>query len=240
MRNRHPHALPLLGAASLALATLVGCGALPANVGDPVTRDRPIEKVSAVVLATSGTLTIATGAEPSLSITAGEGVIDELTSDVRDGVLVLDVRRGRLGRIGTISYELVLPTVDHLRVDGSGDARADLAPGDELTLEVAGSGGVAASGVDVDELAVEISGSGSVEVEGTAGRQSVNLSGSGEYSAPDLTSDEAAVSVEGSGDADVRVARTLDADVSGSGSIRYAGDATVTSNVSGSGGVEPR
>ena len=86
--------LPKLAMLLLAVAppfALTGCAALDVAAGDTTTERRTIEDVSAVTLAAVGDLHISTGAEPSLTITAGDRVIDRITSEVRDGTLVLDL-----------------------------------------------------------------------------------------------------------------------------------------------------
>jgi len=237
MNLRQPALIGFL-AASFAL---VGCGVVvDGGLGETATEKRDIDDVTAVSLATGGGLTITTGEAPALTVTAGEDVIDRLTSEVHDGILVLDVERGHFGNLGRITYELVLPAVDEIRVDGSGDVDAELTPTDELTLTLNGSGDITAREVEVEELTVEVAGSGTVDLAGSAGRQAVSIEGSGDYEGADLESEDAAVSVAGSGDADVHATRTLDAVIEGSGSIVHSGGATVTSHVAGSGDVEER
>jgi hypothetical protein len=204
-----------------AVVLLGGC-ALTSFTGDPGparSEDRPVEAVPEVELATSGELVLTTGDTPSLRITAGENVLDQLTSEARDDRLVLDAERS-VGDLGDIRYELVLPAVG--------------------TVEVSGSGTVRAEGLDVDELRVRLSGSGTVTVDGRADRQVVEVDGSGEYDARQLDSETADVTIAGSGSADVEVSDFLVAIVTGSGTVTYGGGGQVERHVDGSGSVEER
>lgn len=235
------HRIPALIGLSAASIVLAGCGiVVNGSGGSSVTEERDIDDVTAVALATSGGLTITTGAAPSLSVTAGENVIDLLTNEVHDGVLELGLERGHWGNLGRITYELVLPAVDEIRVDGSGDIDARLAPADELSLSINGSGDITARDVDVADLTVDVAGSGTVDLAGSAARQAVSIKGSGDYAGADLDSEDAAVSIAGSGDAEVHATGTLDAVIAGSGSIVHSGGATVTSHIAGSGDIEGR
>ncbi|WP_448626156.1 head GIN domain-containing protein [Geodermatophilus sp. URMC 64] len=204
-----------------AVVLLTGCG-LTSFTGDPGparSEDRPVEAVSGVELATSGELVLTTGDTPSLRITAGENVLDQLTSEVRDGRLVLDAERS-VGDLGDVRYELVMPAA--------------------ATLEVSGSGTLRAEGLDVDELRVRLSGSGTVTLDGRAGRQVVEVDGSGQYDARQLDSKVADVTISGSGSADVEVSDFLVAVVTGSGTVTYGGGPEVERHVDGSGSVEER
>ncbi|WP_127131519.1 head GIN domain-containing protein [Georgenia sp. SYP-B2076] len=231
--------IPALLTLAAVTATLAACGSI-ADVGPTASEERDIADVTAVQLSTSGRLTISTGGEPSLTVTAGRNVLDRLTSEVRDGVLVLGAERGMRGTLGDVSYELVLPEVEALTVEGSGDVDADLVATDGLSVTVNGSGDATVRGVDVADLDVTVAGSGTVDAAGTAGRQSVRIDGSGEYDGADLASTDAEVSVDGSGDAAVQASGALDASVSGSGSIVHSGGASVRSAVKGSGDISQR
>jgi Putative auto-transporter adhesin, head GIN domain len=231
--------VPAVAAAALAAAALTGCGIQVGDPGPQTRQERDIADVTAVQLNTSGNLFVTEGESPSLTITAGEDVIDRLTSDVDGGTLELGAD-GTIGSMGEIRYELVVPRLEAVELSGSGDVGIEDVPAESLELVVDGSGDVTGGGVDVEELVVRISGSGTIDLEGRAGRQDVEISGSGDYLAADLDSSAARVNVEGSGTADVTVSDELDASVSGSGDITYGGDPSVSSDVDGSGDVSAR
>ena len=68
---------------------LAGCGAPIVSRGEPTTEERAIGNATEVRLETSGDLTLVVGDEPSLTVTAGENVIDRLTSTMSGSTLVL-------------------------------------------------------------------------------------------------------------------------------------------------------
>lgn len=205
------------------------------SAGEITTQERDVTGATGVQLATSGHLVIAEGPSPSLTITAGENVIDRLTSDVSGTVVRLGTSGS--GSVGTIEYRLVVTELDSLEIAGSGDAEAGAATADGLEVIIAGSGGVDVQGVDVDEVEVRISGSGGVELAGRATRQQVVIEGSGSYSGGSLTTEQASVEVAGSGNVAVDVTDELTVRITGSGDVSYLGDPEVDSVVAGSGGV---
>lgn len=250
MRTR---ALALVCGFLLVAGSLAACASL-----DPrprATEQWEIEDVAVIELATPGSLDITLGSTPSLTVTAGEQIIDRLTADVDSGVLRLGAKSAPLDYSGEIRYELVVTAVSSLRVLGSGDARVDLTGTADPDIMVKGSGSVDASGVDAEsatltvdgsgeiriddakaeQLTVSIDGPGTVRVTGEVGRQQAELRGPGEYAASALESVDARIAVRGSGEASVAVSGSLDALIGGSGEISYSGDVQVTKDISGSG-----
>lgn len=215
-------ALPLLGACAPAASPLV-------------TQEREIADVTAVVLVTSGDLVISIG-EPSLTVTAPSAVIDSLTSESGDDLLVLG-SQGIEQLTGEIHYELTLPAVTTIRVSGSGDATVDFSTASEVHVSVDGSGDVEGTGIDASTASISLSGSGDIELDGTVDGVSARLEGSGDVDVSDLSSMDAFVDISGSGDVRVAATRMLSIDISGSGTVYHSGGAEVTSTVTGSGSV---
>jgi hypothetical protein len=219
------------------VVVLSGCAFAPS--GPVVSEDRDISAATGVVLETSGDLTIREG-DPSLVIHAPAAVLERLTSSVDDGVLTLGVKPGTPGfRIGKISYELTLPSLESLEVDGSGDIESDI-PGDDLAIAINGSGEVDIDDIDAGTVSLDISGSGDVELSGRAERLDISIDGSADVRAEDLATKDVSVDLDGSGDIDVRALGTLEVSLSGSGSVSYEGDPEVTQDISGSGEVSRR
>ncbi len=229
----------IMATGTLALL-LAGCGALGAGAGPRTTEDREVaglDDATAVALETSGDVVVEIGDTPSLTITAGERVLDRLTAEVRDGVLVLGNEQRGWGDHGEIDYHLVLTELQAVHVRGSGDVEAAETTAAQLDVVLEGSGDVRVSGVDVDALRVQLDGSGDVELAGRADAQVVDIQGSGNYLGRELASSDATVSIDGSGDAEVDVDGALRATVEGSGVVTHTGGAEVEADVQGSGTV---
>ena len=150
----------LLALPAIVAPLLVAC-ATPVS-GPPVTQERQIEDVTAVVLVTSGDLVISIG-EPSLTVTAPAEVIDTLTSESGDDLLVLGSTGAKVTP-GEIRYELTLPAVTTIRVSGSGDAEIDFSTASEVHVSVDGSGDIDVSDLTALDAFVDISGTGEVRV----------------------------------------------------------------------------
>lgn len=250
----------IASAASVAIcfAALTGCS--QAYTGPSTTQEREIEVVSAVELDTSGELSVTAGDETALTVTAGENVIDRLTSEVDDEVLHLGIDGEPLAWGGDIRYELTVPTLDAISVLGSGEATVDFTgagepvilvkgsgsihaegiAADSASMTVDGSGSITVQGIDLQKLRTKIDGAGEITADGTTDEHDVEIRGSGDYYAHDLESTNARVVIRGSGTADISVSDALDATIEGSGEIHYAGNPEITQDISGSGEVAPR
>jgi hypothetical protein len=149
-----------------------------------------------------------------VQVRAGEKVIDDVRTEVRDGTLRLTFDRDGFGGDDVI-VDASVPRLTGIEVSGSGDVDAD--------------------GIDADALEVRSDGSADIALEGTAARLALDLDGSGDADLGRLAAREARVRVGGSGDADVRAGERLEVTVDGSGDVRYHGDPELTQHVDGSG-----
>lgn len=219
----------------LAALVTAGCATV---VGPAQTQNRPVSAVSTVELTTVGSLVLTSGDPPSLHITAGSGVIDHLTSDVRGDKLTLGTD-GKANHPGTVHYDLVLPAARVVELSGVGSVHVT-GPSALQQVLVPGSGQLRIDELRTDELAVDLSGAGNVTVAGSTTRQRVSIDGVGRYDGAGLISQDAEVTVSGAGSADVAADRTLTATISGTGTITYAGTAAVTTSVTGAGSVVRR
>jgi len=229
MRTR----LLALGAATvLAAAALTGC----VPVGPALSDSPEIGDVTGVVLNTGGSLTISEG-EPSLTIHAPQRLLAVLTTREDDGVLHLGRRAGPFTfAAGEIRYELTVPTLESIVVNGAGDIVSTVSGGD-LTIEIRGTGDIDVAGIDAGAVEVRIDGSGDVELAGTADSLEIAIDGTGHVNADGLEVTDAVVQISGAGDARLHVTGTLRAELSGVGSVRHRGGARVESEISGLGDV---
>jgi hypothetical protein len=203
--------LILLPAAIAALA-LAGC-----SIGDDGprrTQTRDVAKFSRVESDSSVEVRLHVGERQRVHVRAGEKVIDDVGTEVRDGTLHVTFDHSGWGG-NDVVVEASVPALEGIDVSGSGDVEAD--------------------GIDADTLSVSSDGSADIVLTGSAAALDVEVDGSGNADLADLRARAARVKVRGSGDADVRADERLDVDVDGSGDVRYHGDPQLTSNVDGSG-----
>jgi hypothetical protein len=202
--------LPLL----LAAVVLAGCSLT--DDGPKTTQTRHVPAFAGVESDSSVDVRLHAGRRQSVQVRAGEKVIDDVHTDVRDGTLHVTFDHHGIGP-SSVVVEASVPRLTAIKSDGSGEVSAD--------------------GVDADSFAVRSGGSGGVSVAGRADRLVVALDGSGGTDLDDLRARAARVDVRGSGDAEVRADERLDVVVDGSGGVRYHGNPAVAKRIDGSGDV---
>lgn len=109
-------------------------------------------------------------------------------------------------------------------------------------LRIASAGGATLRFDNLQARELKLSGAGAIQAEmaGQVENQILSISGAGEYRGARLRTMSTTVNVAGAGRVVVNVERTLDATISGAGSVEYLGDPEVTERVSGVGRVRKR
>jgi hypothetical protein len=203
---------PLRALLLFPIALLAGC-----SVGDdgPRTTDtRDVAAFTRVDNPGSVDVRLHVGEPQRVRVHAGEKVIADVRTEVRDGTLELNFDHDGWGGSNVV-VEASVRALTGIEASGSGDIDAD--------------------GIDADAFELRSDGSADIALEGTVGRLAVDLDGSGDADLAGLAAREARVAVGGSGGLDVRAAEQLAVNLDGSGDVRYHGDPALTQHVDGSG-----
>jgi len=178
------------------------------------TQTRTLPPFTSIHLAGANRISVHVGDEQKVVVHADDNLLDNITTDVRSGELVVS---------DTGSYSAKTPMA------------VDVTVPELSSVTLSGSGILAVEGVRAADFAVDAPGSGILSASGTTERLDASLQGSGDLQLQDLVAQDARASLSGSGRLQVNATRTLDASVSGSGAIFYSGSPEVTQSVSGSG-----
>jgi Putative auto-transporter adhesin, head GIN domain len=145
----------------------------------------------------------------------------------------------------------------NLKVSGSGNLKAEVAVSNDLEADVSGSGNVEVKGnagsfdsdisgsgnveaslVITGNAQVGIAGSGKITIDGSAEKLEARISGSGSVRGENFEVEKCMIKIAGSGNVDINVKEELEANIAGSGDVRYKGNPKrVNNNSSGSGSV---
>jgi len=208
---------------------------------------RPVDNFTKVRFKDFGTLNLSQGEQESLTIEADEQVLEELTSEVRDGTLFLGIGEDWWDRIGKVIssvfsgeqskviYHLTVKELDEISISGNCKLESDSLKSDELGVSVSGLGDLTFQHLECSKLDLRISGRGEFSAAGRADQQEVRISGSGEYQAGGLASQKMRIVISGQGNATVRVEESLDITISGLGQVNYYGRPKLRQVISGLG-----
>jgi 3D (Asp-Asp-Asp) domain-containing protein len=206
--------------------------------GHVITEQRQVSDLSEVVLTMSGNLTIEQNGTEAFTMEGEDNILPLITTEVSGNRLTIGTRSGAsFSTTRSLRFYLSVKSISYICATGSGNIGMAGAQGNQLRTETTGSGNVTLTSVAAKSYTAKTTGSGGITASGSAESQDVTGTGSGDYDGRDLQSKSAKVALSGSGNATVKVSDTLDASVSGSGSVRYIGDPAVTRQDQGSGEI---
>jgi hypothetical protein len=211
----------LYAVALMMVLGLTACGPMVATngSGNVISESRAVKNFDAVHLSGSGKLVIEQSDVESLTITADDNLLRDLTSEVEGHTLKLSTRDLTFIHPSQIvTYKLLVKDLN--------------------SINVSGGAAVDAKGLRTRSLDINVSGAGDIVISGETEKQSINISGAGKYRADGFKSKDASVNISGIGSAILAVSDRLDVHVSGAGEVEYIGDPMVTERVSGAGSVK--
>jgi hypothetical protein len=181
---------------------------------------RSVEPFTRIEIQSSADADVRVGpGEAALEVIADDNLIDRVQTRVTDGVLVIGMASGSYSLKTSPRVVVRVPSLEGLVIAGSGDVRVEGLAGARFEGVIRGSGDMVLLGA-VDEVELAIEGSGDVDAFGLEARS-------------------VRARIAGSGDLDVLALEELDAEVRGSGDVRYRGQpASCRTRVLGSGSIE--
>ncbi|MBR8833294.1 MAG: DUF2807 domain-containing protein [Stigonema ocellatum SAG 48.90 = DSM 106950] len=174
---------------------------------------------SSVKLETIGNLIIEQGNSESLVVTADDNILPVLTTQVRNGDLVISTKPNvNIRTTKEITYKIMVKDLQAVRISGSGSA--DL------------------QRVNTNRLVVTLDGTGEVKASGNLNQLDLKMPGCGSFDGEKLVTTAAKVHLNGTGNAVVNVRETLDVNLKGTGSVEYIGTPKVNRKITGVGTVQ--
>jgi hypothetical protein len=257
--NRAP-----LAASVLVILAIIGCnlrfgGALAIQgSGKRASEPRQTGEFTGISLEGSADVDVKIGDKTSVVVEGDDNLLKLITTEVKDGTLVIANRESYSTRIG-IQVHITTPKLNFASISGSGTLStggieavafdASIPGSGKMTVDglrtekvdasISGSGEVEINNLKANTFMASLVGSGSIRISGAAESVDATVSGSGNLDLNALAANDVSVSISGSGNADVRASGKLTANVSGSGSVSYSGEPmSVVKDISGSGSVQ--
>ena len=186
-------------------------------------------------------VTIKIDGTESLTLDIDAAVEKEVVTKVEDGILKVELKDWWKNHrdIKRANVYISAKSLSYLGSSGSGNAvlAAGSITGQHAKIAVSGSGNLK-SAVKAETLQISVSGSGNAVLEGSGNAADIRVSGSGEINAKQLRVQTVEASISGSGSVDIVADEAVSARISGSGSLNYSGNAKIVSDKhSGSGRI---
>jgi preprotein translocase subunit SecD len=189
--------------ATVLIALVSGCSR---DGGPAHLETRDVTEFHGIDIEGGSSLEISVGSPQRVQVEAPQRVLDQIRTEVRDGILIVR-SRGRhwvVGGAGSrITIRIAVPKLESLRLTGGHRASIDGFAGGESRIDVEGAVKLHASG-QLDQLTVRLAGAGTADLS-------------------ELTATTAQVTVDGVGRVIVHSTDTLDATMNGLGAIHYIG-----------------
>lgn len=235
--------LSVVLAITVSMFTLSSCEKVVGE-GPLVTETRSVTDFKSVAVSISGKVNYKIDPVYKVEVQAQQNILDILETVKSGDELIIKFQNGRsVGSHEEITVTISAPYAEKVKMSGSALFNLQntlTAPNLELTMS--GSGMINIPGINLsDKLTATISGSGNISIlNGTAKNENLSISGSGYINAESVLAEKVVGKVSGSGNMQINVSQSLDATISGSGSIMYHGNPPViTKSISGSGAVVP-
>jgi len=208
--------------------------------GNTKTENRPVSGFTKVQLDGIGDLSITMGNTESLVVEADENLLPYIITEVKGGTLIIRMKEDirLVNMISDVNYTLTAKSLESFELNGLGNITLAPLNTQALTINLDGSGSITVDELVADGFQANLNGLGSLTVSGgKVNAQDVTLAGAGSYQAGDLESETASISLTGLGSATVWVTGTLDAELTGAGSLDYYGKPQATVNDTGLGSI---
>jgi hypothetical protein len=171
------------------------------------------------------TIELIHGSSNKAIVTMEKGDYDDLEIEVEGDELSIEFDKGwRMKSQPKATIKLYYSELNGIDVSaGAKVTGSDMLKASEMELE-ASSGGHLSVQIECDALEAEVSSGGSISVSGKADGISAEASSGGSFSGAELATQNADLDASSGGSIKVMVSKTLKAEASSGGTIKYKGD----------------
>jgi len=194
------------------------------DLGTCVREERPVEPFERVILDGIGHVDVTQGDVERLVVEAPEDLQSRIETHVEERTLTLRLRaRGFPIHLQdrSIRYEITMPKICGLAIDGSGSIDATRVKSESLDASIDGAGRIDIGTVDVQHLGLEIDGSGRLSIASAAAHDArFEIDGAGTIEVDRLVCHELRVSIDGQGRVEAKgTTDSLSIEIDGAGSV---------------------
>jgi len=250
-------ALLLIGASYSVLRAQGTSGAASPGSRLVATEKRPLgASVAEVEVSGPINLTLRQGTAATLEVRGEQRLLANVDTTVDGGTLHIGPRGILLRHRQPIEVTLVLPTLEHLNISGSGQHNVSGFSGERIEINIDGSGGLRfngryreidaglhgsgdaeITGGNAERVVADVKGTGHMTLVGGARELHAEIAGAGELDGRHLRAEDVHLIHHGSGTSAVYASKHVNVDMTGSGDVSVYGNPNnreVSRNGSGS------
>ncbi|MDG1708237.1 MAG: DUF2807 domain-containing protein [Emcibacteraceae bacterium] len=232
----------LTGVSAAALTAALYAASVSETVAKDITTSSDLSGFTKVQLNTSSDINIKMGNSYSIEMVGDEERIANTILEIKGDTLKIKHKKGRYNYDNDqdMMINVVMPNIEDMQINGSGDAEVEGVDNAKLGLGINGSGDLKVSG-KTEELEISINGSGDISMDEVDGKNvEVSINGSGDVMLDGGTCQSLEIDIHGSGDVEAKDMKCVDVnvDVSGSGDSEVYASNSLTFDSHGSGNVD--
>lgn len=232
----------LASVSAVALSAALYASSVTEALAADTTVKSDITDFTAVKLSTSSDVNIKMGRSYSIEMVGDEERISNTILEKKGNSLVIKHKRGNFNydRDQKMVVNIVMPNIEEMQINGSGDAEIEGVDNAKLELNINGSGDMVVSG-KTEELDISINGSGDITMDEVDGKDvEISINGSGDVILGGGSCQSLEIDIHGSGDVEAKdmKCKDVDVDVSGSGDSEVYASNSLTFDSHGSGEVD--
>ncbi len=215
---------------SIALATMLTA---PLAFAADLEKTYDLKDFDTVVIKGPVMANIAQTGTEAVSVVADEKVADRIYAEVKNGVLEVGVKEKMWKMFdfdSDVTFTIEVDDINKLSVEGSADVETTDLQSSRLKVSSSGATSIKTGSLAGEQLKLYVSGSGDLITKSiTSESLLVKISGSGDIKSTDVTAKNADIGLSGSADAIFASFNgdSIEAQISGSGTIRIKGDGAV-------------
>lgn len=210
--------------------------------GHIIKQDRPTAPFDELELQGSMDVYVTIGAEQKVTVETDENIQPFIELEENAGELAINQKDNTsISTNRGVKVYVTTPKLENISLSGTGNIYLDgkFVSTDRIKFSLSGSGNLKAREVDAPIVEARLTGSGNIYIKGKTRDVEVDIEGSADFMGEDLLAENAKVNIAGSGDAHVYASLKIDANIAGSGDVKYRGNApTISSSIAGSGSVK--
>lgn len=199
--------------------------------GNLQTQDRKVSGFTGIDVSGGFSVEITQGSNEGVKLEADENLLDNIKTEVRNGVLHIYNDKSLSTNKGMKAYVTVkeLNKIDisgGVKVVGNSTFKTNI-----MTLDMSGGSKVTLA-IEAKQIKADMSGASKVELTGKTDELRMEMSGASNVDASELAAKDVRIGASGASKVKVHADKTLHIDASGASSVYYKGTPSITSETS--------